>query len=250
MLTPHGRLQVEHVRVQRPAPSVPTERVGRPNRTVRALIVLGVLFIALASLKPWNAGSGATHEAGPPTLSAASVPHGPAAATAGVVVPTPLPSLELLLRRRECQDTDAWRIVTTEQSGQLWSSGLLPVTPVLASGPRDPAIVAQPFRAGQLFAIGYCVPLSAGTDAAAAEARVTIWQQLPGGRPRVLRNLRVLDPGLASIGEVYLGAGSASHPLSWPDGRYVFEAQGAGPGGVSGWFALAFSSSGLALAVP
>ena len=57
----HGRLQVEHVGVQRPGPSVPTERVGRTNRSVRAMIVLAAAFIALASLKPWNAGTG-----GPP----------------------------------------------------------------------------------------------------------------------------------------------------------------------------------------
>ena len=160
-----------------------------------------------------------------------------------------MPSLEAVLRRRQCQDPNEWRIVTTEVSGPLWSHSLLPVTPVAASGPADAAIVAQSFHAGQLFAIGYCAPLSFGTYAETHD-RVTVWQQVPGGRVTALHDLRVLDPGLASIGEVYLGAGTASQPASWPDGRYVFEAPGAGPGGSVGWFALVFSSSSLALAVP
>jgi hypothetical protein len=164
--------------------------------------------------------------------------------------PTPLPSVELVVKRRQCQNPDAWRIVTTEQSGPLRSYSLLPVTPVVATGPTDDRIVPHAFHAGELFAIGYCVPVSADSNVATAEARVLIWQQVPGGRFNALHDLRVLDPGLASIGEVYLGAGSTSHPTSWPDGRYVFEAQGAGPGGAAGWFALAFSSSGVAITAP
>ena len=235
--------------MQRSGPSVPTERVGRTNRAVRAMVVLAAAFIAVAWLKPWNAGTGVVDGSGtlPAEVPASALDL--AVATLDTASPTPMPSLELVLRRRQCQNPDAWRIVTTELSGPLWSHSLLPVTPVAASGPGDATIVAQPFHAGQLYAIGYCVPLAAVADVAAQD-RITVWEQLPGGRPKALHDLRVLDPGLASIGEVYLGAGSASQPVSWPDGRYVFEAQGAGPGGIEGWFALAFSSSSVALSVP
>lgn len=213
------------------------------------MVVLGAAFMALAWLKPWGAETGVVDRSGRlPAEVRASSPD-LAVATVDATNSTPMPSLEVVLRRRQCQNPDAWRIVTTELSGPLWSHTLLPVTPVAASGPGDTAIVAQPFHAGQLYAIGYCVPLSADTYVTARN-RITIWQQLPGGRPKALRDSRVLDPGLASIGEVYLGAGSASQPVSWPDGRYVFEAEGAGPGGVAGWFALAFSSTSLALTVP
>jgi hypothetical protein len=213
------------------------------------MVALAAAFIIVAWLKPWDAGTGVgdRSRALPAEVRASALDL--AVATLDTASPTPVPSLELVLRRRQCQNPDAWRIVTMELTGPLWSHSLLPVTPVAASGPGDSAIVPQPFHAGQLYAIGYCVPLSADREIAAQD-RITIWQQLPGGRLTVLHDLRVLDPGLASIGEVYFGAGSALQPVSWPDGRYVFEAQGAGPRGIEGWFALAFSSSSLAVTAP
>lgn len=230
-----------------------TERIGSSNRSPFLLIALLAGAIGLAALKPWDTGRPT------PSLPAAaptvSVPGGlpgvvavrpsprlaqtPPPSAAPSTAPTPGASLLLVLRRRQCLSTAAWRLLTMEQSGPLQSRSLIPVTPVAASGPADPSIVAYQYQVGSLRAIGYCVPTAVDPDIGATESSVVIWQTLPGATPTIVEGATVVDPGLAEVGEVYLAPGGAG---SWPDARYVFQVPGAGRGTPPGWFALDFTA--------
>ncbi len=224
---------------------VRTQPIGGSNRGLSALVLLIVGLIALAAFKPWETplARSLDADAGAPVVGAAGM-QANATASPSLTSPSPDPSLELLVGRKQCQNPDDWRIVTMERTGPLNTRTLLPATPVVADGPSDPAIVALPFHATELFAIGYCTPVTDGRDVLATEARITVWQRLPDGRQTVLRHLRVLDPALATTGEVYLGPAAASNTTTWRDAIYIFEAPGALPSGAAGWFSLDFSASG------
>lgn len=236
--------------MQDSAGPVRTQPIGSSNRVLVVLAILVAGLIALAAFKPWDtrlAGSGGADGDGPLAGVGAEADAKPAP---NLTSPSVDPSLELVARRKQCQNPDAWRIVTMERIGPRHTRTLLPVTPVAAVGPSDPAIVARAFHAAELYAIGYCVPVADGRDVAATEARLTLWQRLPDGQPVVLHNLVVLDPALAATGEVYLGPSGGLGTAGWPSATYVFDVPGAGPGGAVGWFSLDFSANGPVALAP
>jgi hypothetical protein len=229
---------------------VRTQSVGGSSRRTGLIVLVVTLLVLVAALKPWQGNE----KRSPGTDVARPGPSdGRGGARPDLVSPSPEPSLVLLARRQQCQNPAEWRIVTIERSGPVHSRGLLPVTPVAATGPSDSAIQAHPFHAEQLIALGYCLPVVNHPDPLATEARVTIWRRSPAGPAAALRNLPVLDPALAGIGEVYLAPAPALHATTWPDGTYVFEVPGAMADGKAGWFALDFSANatiGLQLSEP
>jgi hypothetical protein len=229
---------------------VRTQSVGGSSRRTGFLVLVVTLFVVVAALKPWQGNERGTP---PADIALPGASDGRDGARQDLLSPSPEPSAVLLARRQQCQDPAEWRIVTIERSGTIHSRGLLPVTPVAAAGPSDSAIEAHPFHAEQLIALGYCLPVVNHPDPLATEARVTVWRRPPAGPAAALRNLPVVDPALAGIGEVYLAPAPALHATTWPDGTYVFEVPGAMAGGKAGWFALDFSANaavGLRLGTP
>lgn len=128
------------------------------------------------------------------------------------------------------------------QSGPLSGATLYPVTPTPASGPADASIVPVRVQAGALSALGYCVPWGKLSDLGAAEARVSVWRRSSHGAAVRVSGLRVTDPALAAVGEVYLAPSSGRTVL--PDGQYLISVP-AGTGGAPAWFSFAFSSTGV-----
>jgi hypothetical protein len=208
------------------------------------LVLFVTALVMVAVFKPWQPDQApATARGDPAGQAARGGSDGRAGGIRDSAAPSPDASLRPGVRREQCQNPDAWRIVTVERSGPLHTRTLLPVTPVAAAGPSDPAIEARPFHAAELIALGYCVPVVNDPDLAATEAGITLWRRSAAGPAAVLHNAPVLDQALAGIGEVYLGPAPALHAATWPDGTYVFEVPDALPGGVAGWFALDFSGN-------
>ncbi len=232
---------------ERPARVERVERAGGSKRTTVTLVAAVVGLLLVAAIKPWGAPGAA--QAAPPISGTADTAAPAAVAVASSVpagrrtvsVSTGSPSVRPTPARDECHTLTEWQLLTFERNAQLETRTLLPVTPVEAGGPRDKAIVPRDYQAAALLAIGYCVPIVIHPDFAATEATVVLWQQLPGGRFTALRDVAVLAPVLASVGEVYLAPPSGIRGASWPAGLYEFEVPGAVPGAAHEWFSLAFS---------
>lgn len=239
--------------MQEKRPPVPVERVAGSNRSVAVATAVVVIGLLLLVAKPWTGTaerrppspqSQAAVEAAP---SRSSVGVGSAAGSAPAAPATPVPPIvgpELavaVLARQQCQNHAVWRVVTHERTGSSETSSLFPIIPVVARGPADPSITAATIHASQLLGIGYCIPVTIDRDISAIERQILIWKQSTAGNYAAVSGTRVLDQGLFSLGEAYLGPPDGAPAATWPGGRYVFEIRDVASHGTARWFALDFA---------
>lgn len=234
--------------MDRPTPTIHTERVSRSDeRGPVLLIVVVAVAIALAALKPWQAPAAGD----PRAMSPAPIAGLPTRVTLATFTPAPTPAPSPTLSaveaaalgardRRQCQSNLGWRVVTMEQSGSRRTRTLLAVDPrSTRDGPGDPRIPTVVLYAERLIGIGYCVPATDGAAVDRARPEVLIWRVGPAGPPVRVVGPVTLDAGLVAAGESYFGPPDGM-PALWPPGRYVFEIVPAQPRLPSSFFALEY----------
>ena len=198
---------------------------GKTNESI-ALVAGVTLFLALAIVKPWGAGS-----PGP-------APTARPEATRRVIAVAPATD-GLADLRSHCDEPFAWRVYSRESQIQgmpfrIWST-VQPAT--MATTPLDPGVPLVQVGA-QLEALGYCAPWS-GVDAPPRDVTVRAWAVTPDGpsgpaaRPLSLIPVAPAAPSpFTALYHLALDAGtthaSAVADQDWPEGRYVFAALAAG----------------------
>ena len=179
-----------------PLPHLTTVRVRRRSNDSRFVTGLGlaVVFVGVALLKPWGAGS--PEPTRPPVvLAPTSVPVTP--------IPTEDRSAEGLATEF-CLGAGGWQVASLEtwqtQDVRVWRA----IEPIAdATGPADPAIPFVPIVALEIAALGWCAP-AYGPDRPAGPATVTAWY-VRGGIVTELRlhKIRPAD-GVTELGALYV----------------------------------------------
>lgn len=237
---PDDEHEEPQLRVERVAGQLP------PWKLLAGLIAV-VLLIGTLWLKPWDEDRPAVAIA-PRAVERATVPtdRPPTEApehTAAATTPSPtLNPVIVAARRRQCQSPQDWRMVTAETTVTRETRTMYAASPVRALGPGDPGLSLSRLYAGNLRAVGVCVPRSPVVSPTTTLLQVVLWQVDGHGTVREVLRPVVLDSTLYDAGEAYF-APPAGGGTYWPEGRYVFEirrAEGAG----SRWIGLEFVHTG------
>jgi len=219
------------------------EKVGRAPRwrLVVALVSI-VLVFGLMWAKPWN-------NLPPPVAAVPEVSFDVPGRATPTPVPTPQPTatpepvatlgpVALAAKRRQCQSPTDWRMVTAESTVTRETRTMYAAVPAPASGPTDPGLALSQLFAGELRAVGVCVPRSPVVSPTTTLHQVVLWQVEDDGTAREVERPVVMDDDLYDIGEAYF-APPIGEGQYWPQGRYVFEIRRIeGPG--SRWIGLEF----------
>jgi hypothetical protein len=198
------------VREPPPAAITTLARTSGAGRGPAMLVAAVVIFVGLAILKPWPAGT---------TPSFSDRP--------GTPPPTEQPSADPLAGiRLDCQDPPGWRIFSREpwQGGVLrsWRS-LIPVSS--AGSAADPAIPVIPVSR-QIVALGYCAPWTP-PERPPDDVAVRIWSVQTDRTGSM--DTRLVDPASASatlrppLGALFVAPPGGSTTILWPEGTWVFE---------------------------
>jgi hypothetical protein len=218
---------------------VPLERIrGQAVGTREIAVLLAVvLAIGLFILKPWDQQELVVALAPTPDSRGMATPTAqPASAN-----PTPRPTADaatLAERRRFCQPSDTWRLVSVEETTRWRTRTMWGTTPQRAAGPGDATLAARRDNAERLVAVGVCAPTDPVLALPEQLARVVLWHVPSDGQPRTIDSPSVLDQPLLAFGEAYFGP-PPGEGEEWPPGRYVIEIKPRS-GGTSRWLALDF----------
>ncbi len=213
---------------RRPAAAPVTVRLAPAGRGTGVLAGLIAVFLAIALVKPWGDGDGARGPRPTPRVTAAPT-----------VAPTADPLAAL---RRNCQDPPGWRVYSRERWASTTVRSWRTLEPVFgASGPLDPSVPILPL-VGEIDALGYCSPWTAG-ERPPADAGIDGWRiaLASGGDPRSGAEpraesipLQPFDPTWPSLlGALYGPPVDRFDPhlgdsVGWPAGRYVFAIRAPG----------------------
>jgi hypothetical protein len=232
-------------------PSPPLARVSTPAPALSAQLLLaaGVLFLVLAVVKPWGAGTpAATRPGAGPLPDGAAVAGGmggtaggtggTAGGTAGgtggtagaVAAAVSTPEAPSPGPGEIACSPGGWEIVSLDRLADWTVRTWIPATPIIAISPLDPAIEVIPLDSPTILSVGVCGPPapSAGTTA----MRIVSAWALAGQRATPIsietRQETGLDPRIARL----YAPLTVGHDASWPGGRYVLEVAAlASPGG-------------------
>jgi hypothetical protein len=201
---------------------------GRPDRVIRPLSAVVVLFVLLAILKPWG---GRDHEAAIAT-PAPSTPLEQAAASAASPVAVAAAEPSAGPGQIPCSGV-GWEVVSLDRLADWTVRTWQPALPIAANGPLDPAIPDLALDSPRVLGLGSCRPGAASADAEASGATVepigAVWR-LARGRAVLVPIEPLVATGAAATprGLAALYRPSAS-PAMWSPGRYVLELRTGGP---------------------
>ena len=129
-------------------------------------------------------------------------------------------------------------MVTAETTVRRDTRTMYAAVPMTASGPADPALPLSHLYAGNLKAVGVCVPRSPVVSPMTILNQVVLWQVDESGFAQEIQRPVVMDNDLYDAGEAYFAPPIGDGPF-WPEGRYIFEIRRLeGPG--SRWIGLEF----------
>ena len=210
----------------------PTEpvTVPGPNRTgtVRQLVWILVMLIAVAILKPWGGAPSSPLGAALPTVRPTPL-----------VTPTPRPTTEVDVVASFCREPSGWRVYSAErwagQGVRAWTA-LDPVR--FAEEASDSRIPIVPVVSQEVHAIGFCAPVS-GAERPPPDATDRVYEvtTVEVGGERVSRAVRMTPTRIEPSGRAsYLGASYVpSRGSTWTSGVYVIHIEGSE---YSRWFGI------------
>ena len=201
-------------------------RVGGASPLTPIAVAIIVVAFAIAIVKPWG---GALDVVQPlrtlTTLNQAS----PTTAASSVAPPSEVPRSSAEIVADQCRAPGGWRIFTIERwhdvTVHVWSA----IEPVRTSDPHDPAIPYLSIVAEDVPALGYCAPLF-GPERPPDGAVAHLWHAPPTGAIAALDPPRLQPPFESSLVAVYAPPSTRRPPdlstVTWPSGRYLFDADG------------------------
>jgi hypothetical protein len=201
-------------------------RVGGSSPLSPVAVAIIAVAFALAIVKPWGGASDVTHplsdltkltKASPTVLVPSSAP------------PSEVPRSSAEIVADQCRAPSGWRIFTVERwhgvTVHVWSA----IEPVRTSDPHDPAIPYLSIIAEDVPALGYCAPLF-GPERPPDGAPARLWHAPATGAIAALNPPRLQPPFESSLVAVYAPPSTMRPPVqgtvTWPSGRYLFDADG------------------------
>lgn len=215
--------------------------LGPRTRGPGSLVVVVVLGLVLAVVKPWSVldpagagvGAGASRaQAVGGASSVAPVPTRPS--------PSPAPPDPAAIARAavnaECNQPSGWRLYDIDRWRGKPIHVWLAIDAVRASGPLDPSIEILPVVAATVDALGFCAPVVGTVPSPQSDGRVSIWRltTAPGATRAVASVLprRRVSPVLPAGVETALGGlygpppGATDGSGGWAPGTYVMSVDG------------------------
>ena len=203
-------------------------RVGGPSGTrgLTALILVVVLLVGLAIIKPWSpAALGPSVTLKPPAVESFATPAGSAS---GVPLARLYP---------QCFAVTGWRVAALQGDVGSQIRTLWPVIQADSASAKTALAAAHIMWGGNVRGIGFCPPGGDVPSRRDNSARVTLWRADEAAILTLVRGAQTLDQQLADSGEVYLvPPASLATDGVWPAGAYAFRVD-RGRGNAI-WFAL------------
>lgn len=203
-----------------------------------SLVIVALLVVVIATVKPWAGGGLASGPGGQGDRPLDD--RGPAAAQPS---PSPEPSLspdEIAVAR--CHAPLGWRTYAWETWRGETIRHFIALDPLEArsiDGALDARIPVVPLIGEAITAIGYCVPVEDPAPPPPGTT-VTIWRVGDGGALSATPAVRIepTQPSLQMALFAYHDPQATARGSAWPQGRYLFSI--AGPPGVEWqrWFAV------------
>jgi len=241
----------------RPTAPVPVTRVRGVESRVPVIIVLAVIALVLAVVKPWALGGGAAGIAMAPGTSPgaqASLALTAASDSASVGPPKPLPAgasgiIDLAGGGTlDCADPQGWQVVLDATSGGLPTRTWVAVDPGPAMGPLDPAAPLIRIVSTPVARLGFCAPRAA-VGAASSGWTVGVWrierdgagvsriERDAAGVPRVVHLAQIGPPG-GGLGGLAPATDLPGAPDAWAPGQYALGLQAHGSGAPDAWLVV------------
>lgn len=197
-------------------------------------VVIAVLVLAVAILKPWDAGD---DRAGAPGSRTPDVPVAATPSDAGHPTTAPRAQAETLVDDF-CLDRGQWLVVSIErrhdQTFRVWRA-LDPAA--AATGPEDPMIPVMPVVSDGVLHLGWCAP-TYGAERPSGGASIDAWRIGTAGAAPLAMTRGRQDESTSPFGALYVAPRRplSSRSSTWPDGRYVFRHRAED--GAERWFSI------------
>jgi hypothetical protein len=201
-------------------------RVGGTSPLSPVAVAIVAVALAVAIVKPWGGASDVADPLSDVTTLTKASPTTPVPSTPPSS-PVPRSSAEIVAD--QCRAPGGWRIFTIERwhdvTVHVWSA----IEPVRTSDPHDPAIPYLSIVAEDVPALGYCAPLF-GPERPPDGAVARLWHAPPTGAIAALDPPRLQPPFESALVAVYAPPSTTRPPdvstVTWPSGRYLFDADG------------------------